>query len=128
MQFAAADHMPAMEKKELEVEAYFERLKPPIEDIARWLRQLVKKTAPDLREGLKWLNPTYTGKGNVIYIGALDRYVQFGFYKGAHLKNPKGLLEGTGKGLRHMKVYKVDKAQEASLRDLVLEAVALDRA
>ncbi len=41
MQFAAADHMPAMEKKEPEVEAYFERLKPPIEDIARWLRQLV---------------------------------------------------------------------------------------
>ncbi len=54
--------------------------------------------------------------------------MQFGFYKGAHLKNPQGLLEGTGKGLRHMKVYKVDKAQEASLRDLVLEAVALDRA
>lgn len=108
------------------MEAYFDDLKPPIENITRWLRRLVKETAPDLREGLKWLNPTYMGKKNVIYIGALERYVQFGFYRGAFLKDPKGLLEGTGKGLRHVKVYMMDRGKETPLRALILEAVALD--
>jgi hypothetical protein len=31
-------------------------------------------------------------------------YVNLGFYQGALLVDPKRLLEGTGKGLRHVKI------------------------
>ncbi len=54
--------------------------------------------------------------------------VNLGFYQGAVLPDPAGLLEGTGKALRHVKVHDAAAISAAALRDLILAAMAERRA
>lgn len=56
------------------------------------------------------------------YIAAQRNYVRFGLYFGANISDPKKLLEGTGKRMRHVKVRTVQQANEDALVDLLREA------
>jgi hypothetical protein len=48
--------------------------------------------------------------------------VQFGFFHGATLKDPKGLLEGKGKYVRHTKVRHVSGIDERAFAALLKQA------
>ncbi len=61
------------------------------------------------------------------YLMPHSRWVNLGFYDGASLDDPAGILEGTGKRLRHVKVRTVEAAGAEALRSLVAEAVAFRR-
>ena len=54
-------------------------------------------------------------------------YVNLGFYQGAELADPKRLLEGTGKGLRHVKIRTLADANRPPVRALVAAALARRR-
>src|SRR5258708_26931851 len=58
------------------------------------------------------------------YIGVQDAYVNLGFYHGASLDDPDGVLEGTGKQLRPVKVRNLTGAKNPALKGLVLDAIA----
>jgi hypothetical protein len=58
------------------------------------------------------------------YIGVHPSHVNLGFYHGASLADPKGLLEGTGKSLRHVKVRDLPSAKSAAIAGLLREAIA----
>jgi hypothetical protein len=58
------------------------------------------------------------------YIMPQRGYVNLGFYKGAKLRDPDGLLEGTGAAMRHVKVTDLGKSNRAALRRLVADALA----
>lgn len=58
----------------------------------------------------------------ICYIAAARNYVRLEFYFGASLTDPKKLLEGTGKRMRHVKVRTVEKASEDAVADLIREA------
>lgn len=49
---------------------------------------------------------TFTGrfKEAFCHIAAYSRYVNLGFNRGAELSDPKGLLAGTGKRIRHIRI------------------------
>jgi hypothetical protein len=69
------------------------------------LSGLVKKTAPEFTPTVKWGQGCWTlGDTPKVYIHAEPDHVQFGFYAGAKLKDPEGLLVGSGKHVRHVKV------------------------
>ena len=53
------------------------------------------------------------------YILPHKRWVNLGFYQGAELTDPEGLLEGTGAKMRHVKVRSVDEAKRPEIRALV---------
>jgi hypothetical protein len=53
------------------------------------------------------------------YIGAHREHVNLGFYYGAELPDPEGLLEGTGKKLRHIKVRKIEEVAQPALRQMI---------
>ena len=63
-------------------------------------------------------------KEGYAYILPHKQWVNLGFYQGATLPDPAGLLEGTGKKLRHVKVRTVAAAEEPALRDLLAAALA----
>ena len=48
-----------------------------------------------------------------------NNYVNFGFFFGAGLDDPKKLLIGEGKRLRHVKIWSVNEAKNAALAKLV---------
>jgi len=50
--------------------------------------------------------------------------VTFGFLFGTSLPDPEGLLEGTGKNMRHVKVHTMEDLEQKGLRNLVQAAAA----
>ena len=89
-------------------QAYFDRLPPHHRVLAEAIRRITLSAAPRIQESLMWSRPWYgTGPGManaVCYIAAQTHHVNFGFARGASLKDPDGLLEGTGKSMRHVKI------------------------
>ncbi len=58
------------------------------------------------------------------YIGVQKSHVNLGFYYGAILPDADGLLEGTGKKLRHLKIRSLDFAESQAVRALLNAAIA----
>ena len=92
--------------------------------IIRGLRRLVKRVEPGLSESVKWGNGCWIGDdGPVAYVYSATEYVQFGFFYGSSLKDPKGLLEGSGKYVRHTKVRGPSGIDERAFAALLRQAV-----
>ena len=59
------------------------------------------------------------------YVNSFNTHVNVGFFHGALLKDPAGLLEGSGKRMRHVKLKPGTELNTAALRDLI-DAAYLD--
>ncbi len=119
--------MAAKGRTSAEVDAFVAKVKLPQREIMGALRTMILEAAPELHETVKWGAPAYTLRGNVVYIAPYAVHVNLGFYRGAEISDSTGFLEGTGKGLRHVKVRSVKEAHSGELKALVRKAVALDR-
>ncbi len=92
------------------------------------LRKLVKKAAPSLTESVKWGNGVWLGEEwPVAFLHAKDDHLQFGFFGGSGLSDPKGLLQGSGKYVKHIKVYTMKDINEAAFTRLLRQAVRAER-
>jgi hypothetical protein len=96
-----------------------------VQEIAERLRDLIVEVYSDVVE-VPWPKQKIIGYGvgpkkmseHFCYIGAFREHVNLGFYYGAHLPDPEGLLEGTGKNLRHIKVRGVEEVGRPALQYL----------
>ncbi len=88
------------------------------------MRRIVRKTLPEAVESVKWGQPVYTLKEtNIICFMLYEDHVNFGLFMGAKLRSER--LEGTGKGLRHVKVFGVEDVDEKEFSRLAREAAKL---
>jgi hypothetical protein len=88
------------------------------------LRRFVARTAPRLQESVKWGNGCWlAGNDPVSYVYAAEDYVQFGFFRGAALDDPKGLLCGDGQYVRHIKVKKPADIDARAFGALLRQAI-----
>ena len=108
------------------VDALVAQLEPPMQDVVKALQRLVIEVAPGAEEVIKWGMPCYEQKGLLCSISPAKGYVRLQFFHGADLADPDGLLEGTGKGMRHVKVRSTDSIQREAVEALVKEAVRLN--
>lgn len=90
------------------------------------LRKLVREAAPELAEEWKWDTPVWSHKGNVVAAGVFKDHVKLNFFKGASLKDPKGLFNAglDAKATRAVDFSEGDDVDEPALKALVREAVA----
>ena len=87
------------------------------------LRRFVKRVQPKLKESVKWGNGCWIGSnGPVAYVYSATGSVQFGFFYGSSLKDPRGLLEGEGKYVRHTKVRDASEIDERAFAALLKQA------
>ena len=88
------------------------------------LRTLVGDIAPKLVESSKWTNGVWL-KGNlpIIYIHTEADHVQFGFFAGANFSDPKNLLQGKGKQVRHIRVESIEDVDETAFATMIRKAV-----
>ena len=56
------------------------------------------------------------------------RWVNLGFYRGADLSDPDKLLEGTGAKMRHIKFRRLQDCENASLPEMIRDAIDERRA
>jgi hypothetical protein len=108
-----------------EVDRYISGIDRPLLPVARAARDLVRANAPLLTERLCMGVPTWFDRGRVLYLADYHDHVNLGFYQGVRVADPHRLLEGTGKSLRHVKIYTVAMARVPELAGLVQSAAAL---
>lgn len=73
--------------------------------IARHWFDVIRDCGDDVRELLHDGHPTACVAGAAFaYVNAFKAHVNVGFFRGAALADPAGLLEGTGKYMRHVKL------------------------
>ena len=112
-------------------ERYFADLDESERDVAHRIRdavRLVVGSNPNVSETTKWNYPAwvYAGKrGNMCSIMGASGYVRLQFFRGAELPNATSRLEGTGKGMRHLKVWCDREFPCEAIQGLVVDAVAL---
>ena len=104
-------------------DAYLKDQTPGNQAIIRALRRFVKRFEPGLSESVKWGNGCWIGReGPVAYVYSAADYVQFGFFRGSSLKDPKGLLQGKGQYVRHTKVRRTSEIDEEAFAGLLRQA------
>ena len=86
---------------------------------------LVKATAPESTVVIKWGQPVTESNGPMAYVRPATEHVTFGFWRGAELADPDGLLEGEGALMRHLKLGK-GPLDTKRLSAFVKQAVALN--
>jgi hypothetical protein len=119
--------MPSQRKSASSVDEMLENLPADQRAIVASLRALVKKADPKASEGFKWSMPVFEQDGMLCYIAPMKNNVNFGFYESAPvLDDPDGLLEGTGKRMRHVKLVKASDVQSALFTRWVKQAAAFN--
>ncbi len=103
-------------KTSAQVEKYIEKQKPPQREIVQQLRNFILKTLPDIKEEFKMGVPWYDGK---FYIVALKGHVNMGFSVKGLSEQEKGLFEGKGQLMRHIKFYSLNDVNEAKMAKLL---------
>lgn len=97
--------------------------------VIKALRALIRKAAPKLQEAVKWGNGCFIGQNNgVIYLYADKEWVQYGFFNGVSLADPKKKLEGKSQYIRHIKVRKPSDIDAPYFIKLLNQAVKSEAA
>jgi hypothetical protein len=121
--------MPTVEGKEARVwiDAYVKKA-GKLSGVARAVRSLVKKNVSGCEEYVNpWKIPSFDLNGPLCFYMVGKEHVTFGFMRGAMLRDPEKVLEGTGKYLRHIKLRSVADVRRAGVRALLEHAAELNR-
>ena len=104
-----------------------------IAELADWrgemlarLRKLILEAAPGIAEEWKWGTAVWSQQGLVCSAGVFKDHVKLNFFKGAALKDPKGLFNAglEAKATRAIDLHEGDKINEFALKELIRAAVA----
>jgi hypothetical protein len=120
------DHFLGGDQMSAEFTDFISSYDPDVQELARQTRALIFDVAPGVSEHVyPAMNVVRYGldgnklAGLVFYLSPLKDRVNLGFNHGTSLPDPKGLLEGTGKNLRHVKLRETRDVREPALRALL---------
>lgn len=93
------------------------------------VRELIKEADPEITEEWKWQAPVWSCNGIICTGETYKDKVKLTFAKGASLKDPTRLFNSSleGKVRRAIDLREGDKIDEAALKDLIRDAVSLNR-
>jgi hypothetical protein len=107
------------------IESWMRQHAGALGSIARHWFGAMRRCGTDVREVLHDGHPTAcVGDAAFAYVNAFKAHVNVGFFRGADLADPEGLLEGTGKWMRHVKLGAHRRPHDAALLRLVERAYA----
>lgn len=109
--------------------ALVERCSSDVRDLARRARELVVTVMPDVVETV-WPDQGTASYGvgpkkmseHFVYFTFAKSHLGFGFYYGADLPDPAGLLEGEGKAMRRVKIASREELERPALTALLKAA------
>ena len=98
------------------------------EGVAKAVRALVKTAVKGVEEYVNpWKIPSFDSNGPLCCFMVGKEHVTFAFLRGAALPDPEKLLEGTGKGVRHVKLRSVADVKRTGVTKLIAEAAKLNK-
>ena len=117
--------LPGARRRDPAIDQWMDEQPDELADIARAWFDVVRGCGDDVRELIHDDQPTAcVGDAAFAYVDAFSAHVNVGFFQGAELDDPAGLLEGTGKFMRHVKIKPGRPVNETALRALIERAYA----
>ena len=114
---------PGALRRDPAVEAWFAEPDHETRRIAEPWFEKMRSCGADVCELLHDGHPTACVRGAAFaYVDAFAAHANVGFYQGAALDDPAGLLEGAGKRMRHVKLRWGEPVDAAALRALIAAA------
>ena len=105
------------------MDAWFDARRPELGGIAREWFLRMRRCGSDVRELLHDGHPTAcVGDAAFGYTNSFTAHVNVGFFQGATLPDPAGLLQGAGKYMRHVKLRPGAPLETAALETLITAA------
>jgi hypothetical protein len=111
---------PTSAERDSAIERWMREHSGALGAIARRWFEVVRGCGNDVRELLHDGHPTAcVGDAAFAYVDAFRAHVNVGFFRGAELADPQGLLEGTGKFMRHVKLRPEREVDPTALKALI---------
>jgi hypothetical protein len=114
---------PSAVRRDPRIEAWFSAFADPLRLMTRVWFERMRGCGADVRELLHDGCPVAcVGDAPFGYVNAFKVHANVGFYYGAMLPDPAGLLEGEGKRMRHVKLRLGRQPDGEALSDLIAAA------
>ena len=114
---------PGAVRRAPQIEAWFSEFADPLRLMTRTWFERMRGCGADVRELLHDGCPVAcVGDAPFGYVNAFKAHANVGFFHGAMLADPTGLLEGAGKRMRHVKLRPGKGLDVAALSDLIVAA------
>ena len=111
---------PTAIRRDPAVEAWFDDRAGELGAMARRWFEVMRGCGDDVRELLHDDHPTAcVGEAAFGYVNAFTAHVNVGFFRGAEIADPSGLLEGTGKRMRHVKLQSDANIDPHALKTMI---------
>ena len=111
--------LPSAVRRDPQVAAWFDLTDPFRMMVQPWFERM-RACGDDVRETLHDGMPTAcVGDAAFAYVNAFTAHASVGFFHGASLADPAGLLEGSGKRMRHVKLRPGAAIDEDALTALI---------
>jgi hypothetical protein len=114
-----------------EFDSFFALYDPAVQHIAAAARSLIWEVMPGAIEQVDAPSKIVAYGYGVKYadltcaIAPFKTYVNLMFSRGVDLEDPQGLLVGTGKRARHIRLTAVDDVHQPAVREMIQRAVRL---
>ena len=111
---------PASVKRDPAIDTWMHEHSGQLGAIAQRWFEVMRGCGADVRELLHDGHPTAcVGDVAFAYVNAFRAHVNVGFFRGAEIADPAGLLEGTGKFMRHVKLRPEGDIDPTALTKLI---------
>jgi hypothetical protein len=112
-----------------EVDHYVQdRILPDYQDVATMVRELMRECAPHATELISYGQPMWKGMSHMAWITPGKQGISFGFTYGGLFEDRFGLLKGSGKHAKNVRLRTRAEANQEALRDYIQQALEHDRA
>ena len=116
---------PSSVKRDPAIDRWMKEHSDELGAIACHWFEVMRKCGSDVRELLHDGCPTACVKDAAFaYVNAFKAHVNVGFFRGAEIADPEGLLEGSGKRMRHVKLKPGSDVDAGALERLIDTAYA----
>jgi hypothetical protein len=116
---------PSAVQRDPAIEVWMHTRPGPLGAIAQRWFEVMRGCGDDVRELLHDGHPTAcVGDAAFAYVNAFTAHVNVGFFRGAEIADPAGLLEGNGRFMRHVKLRPEREIDAAALTRLIETAYA----
>ncbi len=111
---------PGAVKRDPDIQDWINKHSDELGAIATYWFEVMRDCGDNVRELLHDGHPTVcVGDAAFAYFNAFKAHVNVGFFRGAEIADPEGLLEGTGKFMRHVKLRPERDVDASALMTLI---------
>lgn len=86
-------------------------------EVLEQLRELIHKSVEGLSEEIKWGIPVFIKTKIFSYLRVSKNHIALGFYNIDRIKDSEGILEGSGKTMRHLKIKNKEEIKEELIEE-----------